>query len=305
MRFVGEKTVKKTILLVEDDPLFQRSMENLLREHYQIEKADSIKEGLEKIKNRAPHLILLDLKLTDGSGMELLDFIQQKFSHIPVIVLSAFDDVPQVVAAMKKGAHHYLTKDSLSEEELLLITQKALANFQMREELEHRKILASSQSDQDQFIGRSPGIQKVKDQIEIAAKVDSTVLIEGETGTGKEIVARQIHNKSPRRDRLFVPVNCGSLPKELVESELFGHARGASTGAGSGPRKGKFQLANEGTLLLDEIGELSLDLQVKLLRVLEESEFYSVGSDSLIKVNVRVLASTNRSLSKMVEEGTF
>jgi DNA-binding NtrC family response regulator len=294
---------KKRILMVEDDELFRRSTARILRDTYQVDLAGSVPEALQSLKACGPDLIMLDMMLPGQSGMELLRHLKERPARPPVIVLTAVDRVATVVEAIREGAIDFLTKP-LRYEELLLSIEKALHASEIRSEVEQRRNLQLDNNRQFQILGTSVAIERVRRDITKVGPTDATVLVNGETGTGKELVARGIHAASSRASGPFVAINCGAVPKDLFESEFFGHKKGAFTGADS-PAVGKLRLAHKGTLLLDEIGELPLSAQVKLLRVLEEQQFYPVGGEDLVTVDTRVVACTHRDLEEMVEEGTF
>ncbi len=298
-----KKDIRKSILVVDDDESFRRLLGYPLKKRYRLLMAESAENALSMLADRRPDLILLDIMLPGMDGIDLLRHIKTSWPDIPVLMLSATDKIPTVVEAIKLGAFDYLTKP-ITEEELLLKIDHALAASHISQELAQRRELQQETNRAHQFIGPSAVCEKIRHQIRLVGKTDATVLIEGETGTGKEVVARAIHACGPRAQKPFVALNCAAIPKELLEAELFGHTKGAFTGAHTAKR-GKFQLAHEGTLLLDEVAELSLDAQTKLLRVLEEREFYPVGGNQVVTVEVRVIASTNRNLGEMVEQGTF
>lgn len=298
-----KKLSHKSILLVEDDELFQRSIRNFLEARYEVSIAKSAEIALALLAERVPDLVLLDITLPGMDGMEMLKKIKTSWSDLPVIMLTAMERISTVVEAIKLGAFHYLTKP-IRVEELFTTIERGLESSEIKRELEQRRKLQLISNQAYRLTGTSPALSKIRKEIKIVGKTDSTVLIQGETGTGKELVAREIHACSSRASGPFVAVNCGAIPKDLMESEFFGHKKGAFSGAHT-DEIGKFQLAHHGTILLDEIGELPPDAQVKLLRVLEGQEFYPVGSNKLIKVDVRVIASTNRNLKEMVEQKLF
>ena len=294
---------KSKVLMIEDDELFRRSTATLLGDVFQVTTAESIAAGQQSLEAIAPDVVLLDMMLPDGTGMDFLRWLGERSEHPPVIVLTAVDKIPAVVEAMREGAFDYLTKPPRYEEVQLAI-ERALKTSEIRHEVEQRRNLQLADNRQYQLLGEHPSMVKVREQIAIVGPTDATVLIEGETGTGKELVARGIHAASTRASGPFVPINCGAIPKDLFESEFFGHRRGAFTGADDAA-VGKLRLAHKGTLLLDEVGELPLGVQVKLLRALEEQQFYPVGGSELVQVDTRVLASTHRDLLAMVQEGSF
>lgn len=294
---------RKRILMIEDDELFRRSTGKILQDQYEVVVAATLHEGMETLSSRSPDLVLLDMMLPDGSGIQFLRRLAESVSQPPVIMLTAIDQISTVVEAMRDGAVDYLTKP-VRLEELHLAIDRALRASEMNRELEQRRSLQLASNQEIQLLGEDGSMEKVRQAITKVAPTDATVLIKGETGTGKELVARGIHAASRRASGPFVAINCGAIPKDLFESEFFGHSKGAFTGA-ERAAMGKLRLAHKGTLLLDEIGELPLDVQVKLLRALEEQQFYPVGANEQVHVDTRVVASTHRDLEAMVEEGTF
>jgi DNA-binding NtrC family response regulator len=294
---------KKNILIVEDDPLFQRSLDEFLSMKYQITATGSAEAALEELEKKLPDLIVMDIMLPGMNGIELLRKVKSAWTEIPVIMLSAVDQISKVVEAIKAGAFDYLAKPLILEE-LYMRIDRALESSDMKSELDQRRRLQLAVNKDYKLLGQSPSMERIRSQIRVVGTSDSTVLIEGETGTGKELVAREIHTQSVRAAKPFVDINCGALPKEIMESELFGYKKGAFTGAYT-DEPGKFKLAHGGTLLLDEISEMPADAQIKLLRVIEEREFYPVGGNQKIKVDVRIIACTNKNLSERVAAGQF
>ncbi len=298
-----KKNHRKKVLLVEDDELFREAINNFLAEKYEVTFAESAEEAQAILATTVPDLILLDITLPGMNGIDLLRDIKSSWPDLAVIMLTAIGRIPKVVESIKLGAYDYLTKP-IDAEELLLTIERALESSEMRRELEQRRKLQLAKNVEYRIVGASASIDKIRQEIQMVGKEDATILLEGETGTGKELVARALHAASPRASGPFVAINCGAIPKELMESELFGHQRGAFTGAQK-DQLGKFQLAHRGTLLLDEISELSAEAQTKLLRAVEEQEFYPVGGAEMAKVDVRIIASTNRNLREMVERKLF
>ena len=290
------------ILIVEDEETLKRALELHLRSlGFEVVKAASAEEALAEI-DRAD-LILSDLRLPGMDGLELLSRIRLTNSVSPVILMTAFGTVESAVEAMRKGANDFLTKP-FSLDHLTSIVERALEvralrdeNRKLREELGHRY-------DLENIIGRSAPMQEVFQLVMRVAAAKSTVLIAGESGVGKDLIARAIHYHSPRRDRPFVKINCTSIPENLMESELFGYDKGAFTGA-TVAKPGKFEEANSGTVFLDEIGDVTPAVQVKLLRILQERQFERLGSNKTISIDVRVLAATNQDLRVALEQGTF
>lgn len=293
----------RSILLVEDDELFCEAMLDFLSDAFDVLSAETAEKAIKLMTTNPPDLVLLDINLPDMHGIDLLKKIKVLRPELPIIMLTASESIPEVVESIKRGAYDYLTKP-VDTDTFIMTLERALEASEIRQELEQRRNLQLATNKEYKLIGNSPALNRIRREITIVGKTNSTVLIQGETGTGKELVARALHDCSPRASNPFVAINCGAIPKELMESELFGHKKGAFTGAQKSSI-GKFQLAHRGTLLLDEISEMSEDAQIKLLRVLEEREFYPVGSTELTKVDVRVIASTNRHLKEMAEKGTF
>jgi DNA-binding NtrC family response regulator len=294
---------RKQILFIEDDELYREAISDYLIEKFEVLSCESAEQGMRLLTKQQPELVLLDISLPGMQGLEFLKKVKSSRPQLPVIMLTAHESVPKVVESMKLGAYDYLTKP-IDADNLLFTVKRALETSDIRRELEQRRNLQLVSNKEYKLVGSSSALNKVRREIEIVGTSDSTVLIQGETGTGKELVARAIHACSTRASNPFVAINCGAIPKELMESELFGHKKGAFTGA-QRDTIGKFQLADRGTLLLDEVSEMSQEAQTKLLRVLEEQEFYLVGSSDLVKVDVRVIASTNRNLRESVEKGLF
>src|SRR5215813_1603980 len=294
--------MKKRILVVEDEEKLRRVVElQLMSAGFDVDKAASAEEAL-KLVDRAD-LILTDLKLPGMNGLELLAAIRRQNTHSPLIVMTAFGTIEVAVEAMKKGAADFLLKP-FSLDHLMAVIQKALEvralrdeNRQLREELGKRYQF-------DNIIGRSRAMQEIFATIERVAPTRSTVLLAGESGVGKDQIARAIHFHSPRRDRPFVKINCTALPENLMESELFGYEKGAFTGANT-TKPGKFEQADTGTVFLDEIGDVPAPIQVKLLRILQEREFERLGSNRTLHTDVRVIAATNVDLRAALEQGTF
>lgn len=295
------------ILIIDDDNLVCLSLQKVLRKlGYETETCMEAGEVFDKIELFDPDIILLDIYLTTHNGLDILKDLQNNYLHIPVIMITGYADVKIAVEAMKLGAFDFLLKP-LDIEQLKLLLNKCEMHLNLKREVENlHKVLAENDNITRDFFGKSKAITRVLNVVEKLAKSDdTTILLEGESGTGKEVFAKYIHQISPRKDKVFIPINCGTIPKELAESELFGHEKGAFTGAAHKTKLGKFELADGGTILLDEIAELGLDLQVKLLRVLQERTFYRLGGEREISVNVRVLAATNKNLEEEVKAGRF
>ena len=294
-----------TILIVEDEKNQREILQEFLESKgYETEGAESGEEALKKFETRIFDAILLDIKLPDTSGIDLLKKIRKINPQIPVIMTTAYSDVDLVIEAMKSGAFHYLVKP-INLEELLIVISRAIKHLNLVKEIE---LLKEEKElfypDVEGIVAESYEMKKVLATALKVAKSRASVLITGETGTGKELIARFIHRYSPRKDKPFIPVNVAAIPETLIESELFGHVKGAFTDAVK-DRKGYFQMADGGTIFLDEIGELPLNLQPKLLRALQEGEFFPVGSSKPVKVDIRVIAATNKNLEEEVRKGNF
>lgn len=291
------------ILVVDDDSSLRRVMKMQLEEAgYSVSVAADGDEAWQMLQSAEPRLVVTDLRMPI-TGLELLKRIAEAGMSTTVIVVTAFGTVETAVDAMKMGAYDYVTKP-LDFDALLLVVKRAMERQNLMEEVRTLRSALDERYGFDGIVGRSKGLLHVLDQASRVAKTDATVLIDGETGTGKELVARAIHHNSRRSARPFVAINCGAIPRELVESELFGYTRGAFTGA-LAHKQGRIEAADGGTLFLDEVGELPLDAQVKLLRVLQEGELAKLGASSPVKVDVRVIAATHRNLQAMVEDDTF
>lgn len=291
-----------SILVVDDQESIRHFIsKNLQDEGYDVSCASAGKEAFAAIKTQAPDLVLLDLRLPDMSGLEVLRRSRQEDSDLCVIIMTAFGDVESAVKAMKYGAFDYVNKP-INLDQLQLMVEKALESQTLRRELKH---LRERRFSKDFIRGQSPLILQVYDVVDQVAKSESTsVLIEGESGTGKELVANLIHDQSARRDKPFLEINCAAIPRELLESELFGHERGAFTDAKT-QKQGLLEMADGGTVFLDEVGEMGLNIQVKLLRVLERMTFKRVGGTKDIQVSVRIISATNRDLEDLVRKGQF
>ncbi|HEX5132255.1 MAG TPA: sigma-54 dependent transcriptional regulator [Candidatus Krumholzibacteria bacterium] len=297
--------MKSVILLVDDQDTIRFFLEKTLKqEGYEAVTARTGAEALEKVRSVVPDLVLLDLKLPDIDGLEVLRRIKEIFPEIGVVMITAFGDIETAVSAMKNGAYDFVSKP-INLEQLLLVIKKGLDSERLNREVLQLKRQMDPEIGFDYILGDSAGMKRVYDVVQQVAKSDTTsVLIEGESGVGKEMIARLIHRYSNRASKPFMDINCASLPETLLESELFGYERGAFTDA-KGQKQGLLELANRGTLFLDEIGEMSLTIQVKLLRVLERMEFRRLGGTQDINVSVRVISATNRDLQKEVDEQRF
>ncbi len=300
-----ENPQKSVILLVDDQDSIRFFLEKTLsQEGYDAHTASTGGQALEIAQQIIPDVILLDLKLPDIDGMEVLKRVKEMFPEIGVVMITAFGDIEIAVEAMKLGAYDFVTKP-INLDRLLLVIKKGLESKRLQREVLQLKRQMELGDGVEYMMGQSESMQKVYDVVEQVAKSDTTtVLIEGESGVGKEMIARMIHKYSSRSDQSFLDINCASLPEQLLESELFGHEKGAFTDAKT-QKQGLLELANRGTLFLDEIGEMSLTIQVKLLRVMERMVFRRVGGTRDIHVSVRVISATNRDLKKEVEENRF
>ncbi len=293
-----------TILVVDDEPNYLIVLAELLKEEgFEVITAERGEDGLKIAADTDLDLVITDMRMPGMDGLELLQAVKSYNKDLPVIMITAFGEVEKAVVAMKAGAYNYLVKP-FNNEELLLNIRKAIEhysllreNLRLRDEARVRYGFAS-------IVGKNARMQEIYQLIEKVAPTQASVLITGESGTGKELVARATHINSPREKSPFISVNCAALPETLLESELFGHERGAFTGATS-MRKGRFELADSGTLFLDEIGDIPLPLQAKLLRVLQERSFERVGGTRPINVDVRIITATNRELKDEVDEGRF
>lgn len=292
-----------SVLLVDDDEAHRLMLMTMLEEwHYRVEEAEDGQKALDFIRKDPVDLVLMDMRMPKMDGIEATREIIRYNPAIPIIIMTAYSSIPSAVEALKSGAFDYLTKP-LDFDALRLVMERALEHTHLqRENEELRQQLARLQV--PEMLGRSPRMLQLLETVALVAPTEATVLVTGESGTGKGLIARAIHVNSPRKTKPLVEVNCAAIPETLVESELFGHEKGAFTGA-SRQRLGRFAQASGGTIFLDEIGDLSHSVQAKLLRVLQEGDIQRVGSDASIPVDVRVLAATNRDLRDMVADGTF
>jgi DNA-binding NtrC family response regulator len=294
-------------LIVDDEAELRKSVISVLQTSmpdfkFHIDEAADGREALQKYKSGDWDLVLMDVRMPEMNGIEALKMIKEHDPRTFVVLMTAHSNVQDAIAAVKEGAYDYLEKPVQPQKLVEIVTRANEAS-----EMVSRLAISNPIFDDDiesEFVGSSKKMRDVFDLIHRLCKVDTTVLIRGENGTGKELVARAIHYNSPRKNGSLIAINCGAIPENLMESELFGHERGAFTGAHE--RKiGKFQLANNGTIFLDEVAELKPDMQVKLLRVLQERKFMPVGSSREVKTDARIIAATNRNLEKMIEDGTF
>lgn len=293
-----------TIAIIEDDKAVNSQVSDFLSLHYKkIFSFTNYQDAEFEVPIIQPDIILLDIFIDYFNGLDLVEHFRQQGLKVPIIMMITYNDTKLVVRALRLGADDYIIKP-FDLEHLIEIIDKSLKNYDIRRQvsiLEERL----KEEQPSEIIGNSEGVLKALEISKIIAGADTTVLIYGETGTGKELFSKYIHNNSPRANGPFVTINCGAIPRELAENEMFGYERGAFTGAIEKIKQGRFEQAHRGTILLDEISELSLELQVKLLRVLQEKKYYRLGGQKEISVDVRVIASTNRNLEKLVEDGKF
>jgi len=292
------------IFIVDDELVMRKSLSGWLeRDGYEVDTAESGEEAIEKLKKTRFDLLLVDIKMEGISGLDVLKHVMENDPDVAVVMITAYGSISTAIEAMKNGAHDYLLKPFDPDELGVLIEKVVEQQAQARENL----FLKEQYKDRTRFesmIGQSKPMQEVFDLIQDVSSMDSTVLITGETGTGKGLAAKAIHTNSPRSEGPFVLVNCGAVPEHLMESELFGHQKGAFTDAKE-TKKGRLELAHNGTLFLDEIGEISMRMQIDLLRVLEDRVFYRVGGTQPIEADFRVVAATNRNLEKAIKNEIF
>ena len=295
---------KVKILIVDDEAIVRESLRDWMSDvGHQVLTAENGHQALEIIEKEKPGIAIVDLIMPGMDGIELLKRAKEIYPNIEVIIITAYGSIPTAINAMREGAYDYIEKPFCPERAELLVNKLAEhqrlveENISLHQKLEERYRF-------ENIIAKSPKMQQVIEVIRVVAKSNATVLIIGESGTGKELVARAIHSQSYRKDKPFIAVSCAALPESLLESELFGHEKGSFTGAHA-QRKGKFEVANRGSLFLDEIGEMSANIQVHMLRVLEEREFTRVGGDELVKVDVRVISATNKDMKKAVADSQF
>lgn len=300
----SEAASRGHILVIDDEPDIRESLEILLSaEGYRVDLAPNATEGLKQLENSTFDLVLLDLMMPDKSGMQVLEEIRGRDRETPVFLITAYGSVEVAVDALKHGANDYFSKP-WDNEKLLIEIDRMISKRQLEQENTELKRALRQRYSFPNIVGKSDRMLKILDLVGQVAASRATILITGETGTGKELIANAIHAHSARADHPFVPVHSGSVPPDLLESALFGHVKGAYTGAISS-RKGYFETANRGTIFFDEIGTLSLETQTKLLRVIQEREFMPLGSTETVRVDVRIVAATNADLKKLVEEGRF
>jgi len=295
---------RATILVVDDEPDIREGLELVLGDAgYAVESAGNGTEGLQKMAAHGYDLVLLDLMMPDRSGMDVLSEVRERDRETPIFMITAYGSVEAAVQALKLGANDYFSKP-WDNEKLVIEIDRMIARRRLEYENTHLKRALKQRYSFPNIIGKSERMIRTLDLVAQVAEARSTILITGETGTGKELIAKAIHANSPRADRMFVPVNSGSLPPELLESTLFGHVKGAFTSAIQS-KKGYFEVADRGTIFFDEIGTIGPETQVKLLRVIQEKEFTPLGATDPIRVDVRILAATNADLFQLVKEGKF
>jgi DNA-binding NtrC family response regulator len=295
--------MSKRVLVVDDDPSVRQALTQSLADDFNVHAAASVEEALASLSARLPDVILSDVRMPGLDGLALLRLVRERAPSVDVIMMSAFDDMATVVASMREDAVDFLPKP-LELHELRRVITRIFDDRRTRERARVARESDAAQYQLDSLVGRDPKMIATYKLVGQAASVRSNVLIRGESGTGKELIARAIHFNSPDADEPFVALNCTALPSTLLESELFGHVRGAFTGA-TGSRRGRFEIAGRGTIFLDEIGDTSAEFQAKLLRVLQEREYYPVGAEHPERTEARVIAATHRNLEEMVAAGGF
>ncbi len=295
--------MKPSILIIDDERAICASLSLVLETDYAVSAVTDADQGLRLMEEQNFGLVLLDLKIGDRDGIEVLKQIKSHDPSVAVIIMTAYGSIRSSVEAMKNGAFSYLSKP-LDVEELLIFIRQALEFRHLNEQVQYLSRELQSRYSYGEMIGKSPAMQRVYQMIEKVKDVGASVTITGESGTGKELVARAIHFQSKRRDEKFVDVNCAAIPEGLLEEEFFGHKKGSFTGAIQ-DKKGKFEMADGGTLFLDEVGDMPLNLQGKLLRVLEQKEFTPIGGSEPRRIDVRVISATNQDLRSMVKKGLF
>lgn len=294
---------KPKVLVVDDEQVVREVLARTLEREYDVETCEAGEQAFESFRRRPPDVVLTDIRMPDVDGMQVLHTVKSESPGTEVILMTAYGSVPQAVQAVKAGAYDYVTKP-FEPDKLKITVEKAVELKQLREEAQILKEQVQQKYGFPSIVGESEPMQRTYELARKAAACDATVLLTGETGTGKELFARAIHHTSERRARRFVAINCAAMPKELIESELFGHVRGAFSGA-TRDKQGMFTVADGGSLLLDEISQLDPDLQVKINRAIQEKEIRPVGDTVDIPVDVRIIAATNRDLKAAMEQGQF
>lgn len=294
----------KKILIIDDEEKLKTLLARIISlEGFEVLQASDCKSGLKKLAQAAIDVVLCDVKLPDGSGVEFVNIVKEKYPAIETILLTAYGNIPDGVQAIKNGAFDYITKGD-DNNKIIPLLYRAVEKVILNKRVQQLEKQLDDKHSFDKIIGKSKSIIQAINLAKKVAKTDTTILLTGETGTGKEVFAQAIHQESYRNKENFVAINCSAFSKDLLESEMFGHKAGAFTGA-TKDQKGLFEEANNGTIFLDELGEMALDLQAKLLRVIESGEFLKVGETKPIKVNVRIIAATNRDLKQEIEQGHF
>ncbi|MFZ2937698.1 MAG: sigma-54 dependent transcriptional regulator, partial [Candidatus Omnitrophota bacterium] len=294
----------ETILIVDDNQDMRFTLSNILKEEgYETITAGDGERAIKEVKHKSPNLVLLDIKLPGMDGMKILEDMKKIDKDLIIIMLTAFGDVQGAVRAMKIGAFDYITKP-FDNEEIVLIIKKALQTQYLSKEVEVLRKRLGEKTAIEEVMGESPQIKQVLNQVNIIAPTNMTVILQGESGTGKELISQMIHQKSKRKDKPFIAVDCGAIPETLVESELFGYEKGAFTGADE-RKEGKFEQANGGTLFLDEISNLTDGIQMKLLRIIQEKKVQHLGGRKDIKIDVRIIVATKTNLSEAMRVGKF
>jgi two-component system response regulator AtoC len=304
---IGVKMLNLSVLIVDDEPELRKTVISILQNslpeiNFKIEESENGLNALSRVQEQSFDLILMDVRMPEMNGLEALQLIKEKEPRTFVVIMTAHSNLQDAITAIKHGAYDYIEKP-VNAIRLVEIVKKSMEAERLISDLALSNPILDDDVDSD-FVGSSTKMKEVFSLIYKLCKVDTTVLIRGENGTGKELVAKAIHFNSSRKDGQFIAINCGAIPDQLMESEFFGHEKGSFTGA-SERKIGKFQAANNGTLFLDEIGELKPEMQVKLLRVLQEKKFTPVGSNREIKTNARIIAATNRNLEKMIADTNF
>jgi len=294
----------KTVLIIDDEEKLRTLLSRIISlEGFEVLQTGDLRSALKKLEQSDVDVVLCDVKLPDGNGVEFIPKIKEKFPQVEIILLTAYGNIPDGVQAIKNGAFDYITKGD-DNNKIIPLLYRAMEKVELAKRVRRLEKQLGEKHSFDRIIGKSSAIRKAIDLAQKVAPTDTTVLLTGETGTGKEVFAQAIHQASTRSKQNFVAINCAAFSKDLLESEMFGHKAGAFTGA-TKDQKGLFEEANHGTIFLDELGEMALDLQAKLLRVLETGELLKVGESKPTKVNVRIIAATNRNLPKEVEQGHF
>ncbi len=294
---------KIEVCVIDDDPSICELFNEALGEKYEVETFMEGEEGLKKVVEKNPDVLILDLRLPGKGGLEILEEVVEKCPEVQVIMVTAHQDVESAVRAVKLGAFDYVSKP-FDLEEIEVIIQKSLENRELKEEVKQLRSYLRGDFKHTPLLGKSPEMKKIKNKIEKIVDKDTHVLIKGESGTGKEVVANTIHYQGPRSEHPFVAVNCAAIPPDLLESELFGHKKGAFTGAEE-DKKGKIELADRGTLFLDEIGAMPLEMQAKILRVLQDKQIVPVGGETATQIDFRLISATSADLGKMIENDQF